>query len=71
MTDIGVLLLGLCGGTFSECSGSLKVKFFVVDMAFKAEDAEALLGTLNSIIPSLSDDAYDSNTLGHVVSSNT
>ena len=70
MTDLGVLMLGLCGGTLSVCSGSLKVTFLVVDMASKAEDVETSLGTLNSIIPSLSDDAYYSNNLGHVVSSN-
>ena len=55
MTDLGVVLLQLCDGAFSACSGLLKVTFFVVDMVSKAESVEALLGTLNSIIPNLSD----------------
>ena len=52
MTDLGVVLLGLCGGTFSACSGN-------------AEGVEVSLVTLNSIIPNLSDTVYDSNILGH------
>ena len=55
MTHRSVLLLGLGGCTsFSVCSGLLKVTFLFVDMESKAEDVEASLGTLNSIIPSLS-----------------
>ena len=57
MTELSVELLRLCDGTFSACSGLLKVMFFVVDMKAKGEDVEDLLGTLNSIIPSLSDAA--------------
>ena len=64
MTDLGVLLLRLFGCTsFSVCSGLLKVTFLVVDMASWAQDVEALLGTLNSNIPSLSDVAYESSIL--------
>ena len=36
MTDLAVVLLGLCGGTFSASSGLLKVTFFVVDMVSEA-----------------------------------
>ena len=53
MTDLGVVLLGLCGGTSSAYSGLLKVTFSVVDMVSKAKGVEATLGTLNSIIPNL------------------
>ena len=37
MTDLGVVLLGLCGGIFSACSGLLTVMFFVADMVYNAE----------------------------------
>ena len=53
MTDPCVVLLGLCGGSFSACSGLLKVRFFVVDMVSITEGVVASLGTLNSIIPYL------------------
>ena len=56
ITDLGVMLLGLCGGTFSTCSSLPKGTFFVVDIASNAEGVEASLVTLNSIIPNLSDD---------------
>ena len=56
MPDLGVVLLSLCGGTFSAHSGLLKVMFFVVDVVSKAEGAGASFSTLNSIIPNLSDD---------------
>ena len=45
MTDLGIVLLGLCGGTFSACNGLLKVTFFVVDMVSNAEHFKAPLGT--------------------------
>ena len=57
MTNLDAVLLWLCGGTFSVCSGLQKVTFFVVDMVSKAEGVEASLSTLNSIIPNLSDAA--------------
>ena len=57
MNELGGVLLGFCGGTFSACSGLLKVTFFVVDMVSNAEGVEASLGPLNSIIPKLSDTA--------------
>ena len=57
-TDLGVFFLRLCGCTgFSVCSGLPKMTFLVVDMVSKAECVEASLGTLISIIPSLSDAA--------------
>ena len=49
VTDCGVVLLGLCGGTLCVVACK-RVTFFVVHMAPKAEDIEASLGTLNSII---------------------
>ena len=69
MTDLGAVLLGLCGGTISVCSGMLKVMYFAVEVVSNAEGVEASFGTLNSIMPNVSDAAYDSNILWHVVSS--
>ena len=49
-------------------SGLLKVTFLVVVMVSTAMVDGASLGTLNSMIPNLSDAEYDSNIGGFVVS---
>ena len=46
----------------------LKVTFLVVEMVSTATADGASLGTLNSMIPNLSDAEYDSNIGGFVVS---
>ena len=45
MTELCVVLLELCGGTFSACSGLLKVTFFVLDMVSNDEGVKYSLET--------------------------
>ena len=49
-------------------SGLLKVTFLVVEMVSTAMADGALLGTLNSMMPNLSDAEYESSIGGFVVS---
>ena len=51
-----------------DTSGLLKVTFLVVEMVSTAMADGASLGTLNSMMPNLSDAEYESRISGFVVS---
>ena len=53
------------------CNGLLKVTSFSVEMVSTAAGVDASLGTLNSMMPNLSDSGYNDCIGGLVVSSNT
>ena len=53
------------------CNGLLKVTFFSMEMVSIVAGVDASLGTLNSMMPNLSDAGYDNSIAVLVVSSNT
>ena len=53
------------------CNSLLKVTFFSVEMVSIVAGVGASLGTLNSVMPNLSDAGYDNSIGGLVASSNT
>ena len=72
MADSGSVLLDLADCfILPACSGVLKVTFFFVVMVSIAAGIVASYGTLNSMMPNLSDFVYDNKIGGLVVSSIT
>ena len=72
MADFGGALVGLADCfVFPVCSGVLKVTFFFVDMVSIATGVVASFGTLNLMMPNLSDVGYDNKIGRLVVSSHT
>ena len=76
----GLFLLDGFGGVLLEpfdcfvlpvCNGSLKVTFFFVEMVSIVVGVVASFGTINSVMPNLSDGGHDNSIGGLVVSSNT
>ena len=67
----GVLLYPTDSFVLPACSGMLKVTFFFVEMMSIAACVVASFGTLNSMMPNLSDAGFDNRIGGIVLSSNT
>ena len=72
MADYSGVLLDLFSCfVLPACHGLLKVTFFDVEMVSIAAGVDVSLGTLNSMMPNISDSGYDNSIGGLMVSSNT